>query len=182
MTRKKLTSNIYHIEKIMYEPKKGFYYYEDPNGYLFSNFKYRTKIKPEDLPDYYVYGRFYKRWGFLCSEGVKGVYYKPLLWINHFLRDDLLFISYKNEQIDEIDVEDFGYKTFDYFISGNEILDFLKAMTVYSPSVNIEPIKDGIKNKLKVLKEKYPDEFGDYEFDVDKFFKEPYEKKNYKMY
>lgn len=180
--RKKIKSNIYHIEKIMFEPKKGHYYYRDPDGYLFSNFTYKTKIKPEDLPDYYVFGRYYKRWGFLCSEGVKSVYYRPLLWINHFLRDDLLFISYKNEKIDEADIENFGYKTFDYFISGNEILDFLKAMTIYSPSVDIQPTIDGIKYKLKVLKEKYPDEFGDYDFDVDEFFAQPYRRRDFKVY
>lgn len=166
----------------MFDRKRGFYYYRDPDGYLFSNFKYKTKIKPEDLPHYYVFGRFYKRWGFLSSEGVKGIYYRPLLWINHFLRDDLLFISYKNEEIDQVDIKNFSYKTFDYFISGNEILDFLKAMTIYSPNVDIKPTIEKIKNKLKVLKENYPDEFGNYEFDVDKFFAKPYEEKNYNIY
>ena len=163
----------------MFDKEHGHYYYRDPDGYLFSNFTYKTKIKPEDLPDYYVFGRFYKRWGFLCAEGVKGIYYRPLLWINHFLRDDLLFISYKNEKIDEADMEKYGYETFDYFICGNEILDFLKAMTIYSPSVDIKPTIEGIKNKLATLKKNYPNEFGDYEFDVDEFFAKPYQGKNW---
>ena len=182
MANKKINSNKYHLEKIMYDNKRGHYYYRDPDGYLFSNFTYKTKIKPEDLPDYYVYGRFYKRWGFLCSEGVKAIYYKPILWINHFLKDDLLFISYKYDKIDESDVENYSYNTFDYFISGYEILDFLKSMTIYSPSVDIEPVKEGMKNKLKVLKENYPDEFGNYEFDIDEYFKRPYEKRTYAIH
>jgi len=182
MGKKKINSKIYHIEKILYDKDNGFYYYKNPDGYLFSNFIYQTKIKPEDLPDWYIFGRYYKRWGFLSVKDVKGIFYKPNLWINHFLKDDLLFISYKNEKIDETDIQDFGYKTFDYIISGNEILEFLHALSIYSKNISIEETKELLKIKVKTLKEKYPDEFGDWNFDVDEYFSHPYQKTEYKKY
>ena len=64
MGKKRINSKIYHISKILYDKDNGFYYYKNPDGYLFSNFIYQTKIKPEDLPDWYIFGRYYK--GYLC--------------------------------------------------------------------------------------------------------------------
>ena len=180
MAKKKFNSKIYHIEKLVYEKNVGHHYEENPDGYLFSNFLYLTKIKPEDLPDWYVFGRYYKRWGFLSAKGVKGIFYKPNLWINHFLKDDLLFISYSYEKINEADVLNYDHKTFDYLISGNEILEFLNALRIYSPNVSIENTKELLKLKVKTLKEKHPHEFGDWDFDVDKYFSCPYQRIEYK--
>jgi len=38
------------------------------NGYLFSNVIYPTKIKAEDLIEWYIRGRYYKRHGFLSTK------------------------------------------------------------------------------------------------------------------
>lgn len=180
MAKKKFNSKLYHIEKLVYEKNVGYYYEEDPDGYLFSNFLYPTKIKPEDLPDWYVFGRYYKRWGFLSAKGVKGIFYKPNLWMNHLLKNDLLFISYEYEKINETDVLNYDYNTFDYLISGNVILEFLNALRIYSPNVSIENTKELLKLKVKTLKEKHPHEFEDWDFDVDEYFSYPYQKIEYR--
>ena len=98
------------------------------------------------------------------------------------MKDDLLFISYKNEKINETDIQDFDYKTFDYIVSGNEILEFLHALSIYSKNISIEETKELLKIKVKTLKEKYPDEFGNWNFDVDEYFSHPYQKTEYKKY
>lgn len=38
---------------------------------LFSGGIYPTKIKIDDLPDWYVFGRFYKHWGYLSGKASK---------------------------------------------------------------------------------------------------------------
>ena len=41
-------------------------YVTNEDGTLFSG-HYRTKIKPEDLPEWYLYGRYYKRFGYMST-------------------------------------------------------------------------------------------------------------------
>lgn len=89
----KFNSNWYSVDVIK-RINGVLQYSKDENGYLFSNARYKTKIKPEDLPESYIWGRYYKRWGYLNAEGVVDVYYIPNKCFNHFLRDDNLFISY----------------------------------------------------------------------------------------
>ena len=45
---KKINSKWYSIEKIKYE-KHQYHYIKDPNGYLYVNPRYNTKIKAEDF-------------------------------------------------------------------------------------------------------------------------------------
>ena len=179
MGKKKINSKIYHIEKYAYGRDGYITRITDPNGYLFSNFVYKTKIKPEDLPDWYVFGRYYKRFGFLSAKDVKDVYYKPNLWINHFLKDDILYVSYNHEKIEKEDVDNWTYKTYDYILDGNDILEFLNAMRTYSPNVDINPVIEQLKNKVTVLKNLH-EEFRDWDFDVDEYFSKPYKRIDYK--
>ena len=44
---------------------------------LFSGGIYPTKIKIDDLPDWYVFGRVYKHWGYLSAKGSSII--RPLL-------------------------------------------------------------------------------------------------------
>ena len=60
---------------------------------LFSG-HHKTKILAEDLPDWYVRGRFYKCWGYLSTKGITDLLYIPNMFVNHFLKDDCLLISY----------------------------------------------------------------------------------------
>lgn len=64
---KKINSKWYSIEKIKYE-KHQYHYIKDPNDYLYVDSQYNTKITADDLPDWFVYGRFYKRFGYLSAK------------------------------------------------------------------------------------------------------------------
>ena len=68
-------------------------YVSNEDGTLFSG-HYRTKIKPEDLPEWYLYGRYYKRFGYMSTKGITDMLYIPSRFSNHYLKDDFLLISY----------------------------------------------------------------------------------------
>lgn len=61
---KRLRSNLYTKEKIVLRDHQH-QYIADENGYLFAQRTYPTKIKPEDLPEWYVFRHF----GLLCDRG-----------------------------------------------------------------------------------------------------------------
>lgn len=44
-------------------------YCENEDGTLFAG-PYKTKIKPGDLPEWYLHGRYYKRWGYLSTKEI----------------------------------------------------------------------------------------------------------------
>ena len=46
-------------------------------GFLYSGGKYPTKIKPEDLPDWFVHGHINKSVGYITARGVKYLVYVP---------------------------------------------------------------------------------------------------------
>ena len=75
-----------------------------------------------------------------------------------------------------------SYKTFDYLISGNVILEFLHALSIYSKNISTKETEELLKLKVKTLKEKHPDEFENWDFDVDEYFSHPYVKTEYKGY
>ena len=59
-------NTLYTIEDIKYIDGQHRYVRND-DGTLFSG-HYRTKIKPEDLPEWYLYGRYYKRFGYMSAK------------------------------------------------------------------------------------------------------------------
>lgn len=165
----KFKRNLYLAQKIV-NLNHHLQYVEDENGYLFSDGIYKTKIKPEDLPEWYVHGRYYKCLGYLSAKGVVDLKYIPNLWINHFLKDDFLLISY-NEPIREVSVSDRfweRYAGYDEKIYGNEILDFLKAVQKYSYIDISETVKQ-IQEKADILPQKHPNEFGNFKFNVEAY-------------
>lgn len=130
---KKINQSFYSIQKIV-NINHSFQYIKDENGYLFSGGIYPTKIKPDDLPEWYVYGRYYKCFGYMSAKGIADLKYIPNLWVNHFLKDDLLLVSY-HDPIKEIEPSNSfleRYDGYDERIFGNEILYFLKAVQKYS--------------------------------------------------
>ena len=142
---------------------------------LFSG-HHRTKIVEEELPERYVFGRYYKMWGFLSTKGITDLRYVPNLWVNHFLKDDCLLISYGGkieERPDHIDVDQ--YSGVDERVWGNEILDVLKGAEKFS-GCDIAPIVEKIREKMCILIENHPDEFGPHRwnFDIDKWKAEEY--------
>jgi hypothetical protein len=106
----------------------------DPQGFLFSEGKYRTKILPEDLPKWYISGYLYKRYGFISAKGVKHLLYVPnYAFDNHLYKDDSLFISFDTEieayQSEELRMP--WYKGHDYVIGGVLIVEFIEAAEKY---------------------------------------------------
>lgn len=167
---KKIIRHWYSIEKIIHTDS-GFKYYKDPNGYLFANRVYKTKIKAEDLPEYFVNGRFSKCWGYMSSKGVVDMLYRPNLVFNHFLKDDLLFISYNNKIDQSLDNISLMYKSDIYFVDGNDILQMLKAIKRYS-NYDISKIIVQLKDKLNWFKDNYPEDYKNISpnFNIDDYF------------
>lgn len=129
------------------------------NGYLFSGV-YPTKIKPQDLPEYYIFGRYYKRWGYLSAQGITDLVYVPGHFTNHVLKDDYLLIAYggKITVKDETACGIFDkYEGYDEYVCGGEIISTLRAAKEYS-DYDIAPFIEAMKEKLKWCIETYPDD------------------------
>ena len=69
MSQKRVTQNCYtgslHAVKYLFDRHK------DENGYLFSNGRYKTRIKPNDLPDWFVKVYMYRDDVYLSAKDVK---------------------------------------------------------------------------------------------------------------
>lgn len=156
MKRKKW-NHMYMIEKIRYDRvEKRHRYVRDPEGYLFADGLYPTKIRPEDLPAWYVYGRYYKCFGYISAKDVKHMVYVPNKTFNHMFKDDMLYISYQ-EEIVEVPEQCFPrYQGFDFYICGSAIVDFLKAAEQYS-GYDISTIKAQIEDKRLWFKATFPE-------------------------
>ena len=72
------------------------------DGSLFSGV-YKTKIYPEDLPEWYKKDRYYKRQGYMSTQGIVDMVYIPSQ-LGTFLKDDVLLVSYVN-RIEKIQSE-----------------------------------------------------------------------------
>ncbi len=143
------------------------------DGTLFSG-DYPTKIIPQMLPEWYVHGRYYKRWGYLSVKGITDLKYIPNCFTNHFLKDDFLLISYGGRIVEKETPRGSTldkYDGVDEFVFSNEILTVLKGAQEFS-NYDISPIIAQIKDKVNMLAEKYPEEFGKdkWDFDADEYF------------
>lgn len=127
---------------------------------LFSSGIYPTKVTAENLPEWYVHGRYYKHWGYLSAKGVKSLVYEPNKFSNHMFKDDFLYISYNGPIVPNPDRSTGFYKYigFDEYIYGGVIVRFLKAAEKYS-GYDISGIKAQIEDKRIWFKETYPDDY-----------------------
>ena len=165
-------ARLYSEEKIVYikgEARR----HTNRDGTLFSG-NYPTKIIPSMLPEWYARGRYYKRWGYLSVKGITDLKYIPNRFTNHFLKDDFLLISYGGKLVEKdaprgstLD----RYDGVDEYVFGNEILTVLKGAREFS-NYDISPIIEQIKDKVEMLAEKYPEDFGkdQWDFDADEYF------------
>lgn len=167
----------YSYEKYTYDRKEGWDILTLPDGRLFSKGIWPTNLTAKDLPESFIYGRFYKKWGYMDTAGIKDMFYEPNKTFNHFLKDDRLVISYtgkikkkKDKNYDYLDL--YYYENEDFSVWGNEIIDFLKGAKEYS-GIDIKPFIAQIKDKLKWLKETYKEEFGDFNPGLDEVFAKP---------
>lgn len=152
---------------------KGFRETIDTNNeYLYSKGHYPTKIKKEDLPEYYIEFSSRVIWymtGYIKTSGIVDIDYKAMK-INHLFKDDYLYISYKEKLKTEKNswgCED--YINYDICICGNDIIQILLAIKKYS-NIDIDKVKKKIKNKInwyrENCKEDYIRQFGDKDIDI----------------
>lgn len=129
----------------------------DPEKHLLAYGRYRTKIYEQDLPEWYVNGYMYKSYGFISAKGVKDLVYLPNYSFDHLYKDDLLFVSYKDE-IQPVE-EDGGrtwYEGYDEILSGPMIVGFTKAVGEYS-EFDVTDILAELKKKEEWYFEKFED-------------------------
>lgn len=127
----------------------------DKEGYLFAgwNKRHKTKIKPEDLPESYVYLSDYAKHGYIETAGISDIVYVPGMFDDHAFKDDFLFISYAAK------LEYNPYKPFDLYdiadeyVFGNDIINVLKGIELNN-SENVE-----LLIKIKEIKQKMVDKY-----------------------
>jgi len=144
---KRIKSNLYMKSKLVRKDRE-LRLESDPQGFLFSEGRYPTKILPSDLPEWYVHGYMYKRHGYISAKGVKHLLYLPnYTFENHLHKDDLLLISYKDE-IDPYQTESgtAWYKGYNYVIYGSLIVSFVEIVGKFS-DYNVREIQTEIERK-----------------------------------
>lgn len=142
------------------------------NEYLYSKGYYPTKIKKEDLPQYYIGFRSRVIWymtGYIKTSGIVDIDYKAMK-INHLFKDDYLYISYKEKL--KTEKNSWGYEdyiNYDICICGNDIIPILLTIKKYS-NIDIDEVKKKVNNKVywyrKNYKEDYIRQFGDKDIDI----------------
>ena len=149
-------------------------YITGEGGTLYSG-HHRTKILPEDLPAWYVYGRYYKCWGYLSTKGISDLRYVPSRFSNHFLKDDCLYIAYGGKIKEVVPQENeshlIKYTGFDERIWGGEIISVIQGARLHS-NYDISGLIQQLKEKKEWLVKAFPAQFGPdkWHFDVDKCF------------
>ena len=160
MSQKRIRNTLYLESKIRVTAHK-ISAEVNSEGYLFSDGRYATKILPEDLPEWFVYGYIYKRHGYISAKGVKHLLYVPnYLFDNHLHKDDLLFISY-NEEIESFKNEDgfIWYNGYDHLVYGSFIVPFVEAAQKYS-GYDVNEIQKEIARKREWYFERNPEQKG----------------------
>ena len=158
MQKKRITATLYLDSKIKFL-KQGLTAEHSPEGYLFSDGQYATKILPTDLPEWFVYGYLCKRHGYISAKGAKHLRYVPnYSFDNHLHKDDILFVSY-GEEIEEIqeDGRFAWYKGYKHLVSGSLIESFVEAAQKYS-GYDVEEIQEEIARKQAWYYDQNPNE------------------------
>lgn len=173
---KRFKNTLYTIEDIKYIDGRHSYVRNDDET-LFSG-RYRTKIKPEDLPEWYLYGRYYRRFGYMSTTGITDMVYIPSRFSNHYLKNDCLLISYggkiteKENSISSSKLE--LYEGWAERVWDNEIITILCGARKFS-DYDIAPFIEQLKWKKEYMKTEFLDEFSPkrWDIDVDLLFVEP---------
>jgi len=149
----------YSKDKVRYDyPSRKYVWKEGKSGTLWSMGTYPTKIRPCDLSDDYIKVYLYGDYKYLRASGIKDMYYKPNMWINHFLKDDVLYISYGKPLI--IAPDRYGYErcdNYDVALFGNDIMLFIAAAKRYS-NYDVSKFEQAIKDKLIHFRTKFPED------------------------
>lgn len=150
--KKRIASTLYMESRVLHNPLRA---ERDPDGHLFADGRYKTKIYASDLPEHFVYGYLYKRHGFISAAGVKHLVYVPNYSFNHRYKYDSLYISY-DEPI-RAAADDHGLTLYDgcrHIVDGPLIIDFVNAAEKYS-GYDVAEIRGEIQRKSDWYDEKY---------------------------
>ena len=132
------------------------------NPFLYSGGYNRTKIRQEDLPEWYCPIHSRSIWymnGFVRTEGVKYVYFKYVPE-NHLFKDDHIYISYSRPittKMNEYGFED--VKDFDVSICGNDIVPIILFIEKYSPDCITSEVRAKVQEKVEYYKTHYPKDY-----------------------
>lgn len=140
-----------------------------PGGYLFAGWKRNrpTKIKPEDLPAWYIHTNNYKKCGYLDTANVCDIAYKWSPFHEHTFKDDFLYLSY-TKQLEKKD----GLELFeecDEYIFGNDIVQVLAGIEKYNPD------NPTLQEKISVIKQQMVEQYNAY---VEKMKSEKWQQSN----
>ena len=162
MKKKRLTSKLYTDTK--FSRKSGKFTYESlPDGRLYSNRVHPTNITAEDIPEWYMRGRYYKHFGYLSAKGIKDLVYVPNYIFNHFHKDDDLYISYDKPITSHVEqtpwcTDRVVYDDYDHRIDGGQLVHFILMVQKWSPNIDTKPIIAEIYKKSRWMIETYPDD------------------------
>jgi len=152
---KKIIRSTLYLKSKFVQKNGGLYAEEDPDGFLYSLGKYRTKILPQDLPEWFVYGYMYKRHGYMSAKDVRHLLYVPnYTFENHLHKYDMLYISY-DEPITpfESGLSGIHYNGYKHVLSGPVLPDFMNAVGQFS-DIDTCFIQSEIKRKRNFYEER----------------------------
>ncbi len=157
MGKSRFIKNVYSIEKIA-KVNSQIQYIKSKDGTLFSGW-HKTKIMPSDLPEWYVFGKYYNCHGYMSTKSIKDMIYVPNLYNDNFLKEDILFVSYngKIEKISDSTPAWERYKGYDEYISGSYIISVLRGARTYS-NYDITSIKEQMRLQRQYLISIFPDQ------------------------
>ena len=150
-------ANLYTTRRI------GLSHYKDPESKtLFSQGKYPTKLTYRDLPGCFLSGTYYGTRGYLRTDSIKGLWYKPCYHTNHIFKDDFLYISYQHPisscPLLDTYLSSPDSKLYDEVIFGGIIPRFLRFAEQYS-LYDCTAIWSQIEEKRAWLKANYPTDY-----------------------
>jgi len=157
----KLKSNLYTYGKFGKSLRETL---DTNSGVLYNHGKTKTKVKESDLTPDFVKIHCRDIWymdGFLRTSNVKHVAYSAS-YLNHLFKDDYLYISY-DRQIKQV-VEN-GLTTYtgaDIRISGNDIINVINNIGIYSTSGvqhELMKIEADIHKKVDWFRTNYPENY-----------------------
>lgn len=131
------------------------------DGTLFSSGRYKTSIRPEDLPSWYMIAWTYGRTGWINVDNITDIYYVPNKWINHLFRDDFIYVKFGGKLEFEDDTDKHKYvKNYDMIVSGHDIIELLAYLTLYKKNsgLPIEDIKEQVEDKVVYYEKNFSEE------------------------
>lgn len=131
-----------------------------PPAYLLSGGSHPTKIRPEDLPPWFIRITYWNS-RFVDTSRVSDIVYRPcrIPHHNHLFKDDFLFLAYDG---DRLEFNEFGHPSSCSYeaLWGYEIVDALISVRDYS-GLDITKQLDELRAKVLRYNEEYNEPYPD---------------------